>query len=89
MISPEESLIEFPCQFPIKAMGPATPEFDTHVFEIIKRHAPDTHERALKSRLSKNGNFKSITITINALNRAQLDAIYQDLSDSESVSVAL
>lgn len=89
MQNEQQSYIEFPCQFPIKAMGKASEELHLHIFEIVKRHAPDTHERAMKHRASKNGKFISVTVTIEATSRAQLDAIYQDLTDSEHVMMAL
>lgn len=85
----QESYIEFPCQFPIKAMGKASEEFHLHIFEIVKRHAPGTQQQAVKQRASKNGKYISVTVTIEATSQAQLDAIYQDLTDSEQVMMAL
>ena len=85
----DESFIEFPCQFPIKAMGIGTPEFVQTVFEIVQRHAPETQESALHKRESSNGKFLSVTVTIEATSRAQLDAIYMDLTAHELVLMAL
>jgi len=85
----EETLLEFPCQFPIKAMGRVDIELDLLVIEIIRRHAPDFDHQAIKMRPSKDGNFLAITITIEATSKKQLDAIYQDLSDHPHVLVAL
>ena len=85
----QETYLEFPCQFPIKAMGLATEGLRKHVFDIVKRHAPDTEWDAISHRASKNGKYLSITITIEATSRAQLDAIYQDLTASELVMMAL
>ena len=85
----QESYMEFPCQFPIKAMGLATDGLHLHVFDIVKRHAPDTDHNAIAQRASKNGKYISVTITIEATSREQLDAIYQDLTASEQVMMAL
>ena len=60
----EETLFEFPCQFPIKAMGKADVELDLIVAEIVRRHAPDITEGAVTSRTSKDGNFMAITVII-------------------------
>ena len=85
----EETLFEFPCQFPIKAMGKADVELDLIVEEIVRRHAPDITEGAVTSRPSKDGNFMAITVIIEASSKKQLDAIYQDLTDHPHVLMAL
>ena len=85
----EESLIEFPCDFPIKVMGPALPEFHTNVIKIAKKHDPDFLEEDIKQKNSKTGKYVSLTLTIHAKDKKQLDAIYQDLTDNELVLWAL
>lgn len=85
----EESAIKYPCEFPIKAMGLASASLHLTILEIVQRHAPDADDRALKSRPSSNGKYISVTITITAQNRAQLDAIYTDLTACEHVLMAL
>jgi len=89
MTESEESPLKFPCEFPIKAMGKADCELDIIVVEIVRRHAPDISEGAIHSRTSKNGNYLSVTVVVNATSRDQLDAIYQDLVDCEQVIMAL
>lgn len=84
-----ETLLEFPCQFPIKAMGLSCDEFEIAVLEIINRHVDDLAENALRIKPSKNGKYTSITITITARSKDQLDAIYMDLTACEYVSIAL
>ena len=81
--------MEFPCQFPIKAMGLATEGLYRHVYDIVKRHAPDTTHDAVSQRASKNGKYLSITVTIEATSREQLEAIYQELTASEIIMMAL
>jgi uncharacterized protein len=85
----EETLLEFPCQFPIKAMGKVDIELDLLVIEIVRRHAPDLDHKAVKTRPSKDGNYLAVTVTIEATSKKQLDAIYQDLTDHPLVLVAL
>lgn len=88
-MSEEQSLLEFPCQFAIKVMGRTIPELDVLVVEIVRRHSPDLREGAVTSRPSKGGNYTAITVTIDASSREQLDAIYQDLTASPHILMAL
>ncbi|NOR18706.1 MAG: DUF493 family protein [Xanthomonadales bacterium] len=85
----QESLLEFPCKFPIKAMGRAEIGFETDVTDIILRHAEIYEDEATTTSPSGSGNFVSVTVTIEAISKAQLDRIYQDLTDCEKVLVAL
>jgi len=85
----EESLLKFPCEFPIKAMGKATPELEIAVLEIMNRHVPDLGEGSVKTRESRNGNYISITVTIQARSRDQLDAIYMELTSCEHIVFAI
>lgn len=88
-MSEEQSLLEFPCQFAIKLMGRTSPELDVLVVEIVRRHSPDLREGAVTSRPSKAGNYTAITVMVNASSREQLDAIYQDLTASPHILMAL
>lgn len=84
-----ESLLEFPCDFPVKIMGAANAEFETLVIDIIKRHAADFKEESVRTRASRNGRYVSLTATIHARDQAQLDGLYRDLSAHEQVLFAL
>jgi uncharacterized protein len=84
-----ETLLEFPCEFPIKAMGLSCDELEIAVIEIINRHVDDLSEGALRMKPSKNGKYTAITVTINAQSKQQLDNIYIDLTACEHVSIAL
>ncbi len=88
-MSETESLLEFPCQFAIKAMGKSSENFDAIVVEIVRRHVSDIREGAVTSRPSKAGNYTAVTVIIEATSRAQLDAIYQGLTDHPEVIMAL
>lgn len=85
----EESPLTFPCEFPIKAMGKACPELESAVLEIMHRHVPDLGEGAVKTRESSKGNYVSITVTITARSREQLDAIYMELSSCEYIAFSI
>ncbi len=84
-----ETLLEFPCEFPVKAMGLACDELELAVLEIINRHVDDLADDALKIKQSKTGKYSALTITITANSKVQLDAIYTDLSACQYVSIAL
>jgi putative lipoic acid-binding regulatory protein len=85
----EETLLEFPCDFPIKVMGRAEPGFYELVVELVRRHAPDLQEAAVTSRPSKGGKWISVTVNLRAGSKSQVDAIYLDLTAHEKVVMAL
>jgi putative lipoic acid-binding regulatory protein len=85
----DQTLLEFPCNFPIKAMGRDTSEFRSLIRELVEKHAGPLADDAVQSSLSKNGRFVSITVTVNATSQEQLDAIYQDITAHEAVLLAL
>ena len=88
-MSEEETLLEFPCQFPIKAMGKNSPDFDSIVVAIVRQHVTDINEGAVKTRPSKGDKYLAVTVTIEATSKRQLDAIYQGLTDCPDVLMAL
>lgn len=85
----DDSLFKFPCEFPIKAIGKRMDNLDAIVFSIVHRHVPDLSEAAIRSRPSRQGNYISLTVTIMATSRTQLDAIYQDLTACEHIMMVL
>lgn len=85
----EEAILKFPTLFPIKAMGKREDGFAQAVLAIIVQHAPEFDASTLEMRPSKNGNFLSVTATINAQSRAQLDDIYRALTAHPAVLMAL
>jgi len=84
-----ESLIDFPCRFPIKAMGRDQLEFEAHVLQIISTHVNDITADDVSIRPSKNGNFLSVTVTVDAQNQEHLDRIYRTLTASKQVLYVL
>ncbi|ARU32411.1 DUF493 domain-containing protein [Sulfuriferula sp. AH1] len=88
-IKPEDSLIEYPSDFPIKIMGAAHPAFEQTIVELVLQHAPDFDTGTVECRPSKAGNYLSITCTIRATSREQLDNLYRALTAHEMVKVVL
>lgn len=84
-----DSLLDFPCDFPIKAMGRGGEDFPGLVVELVRRHAPDLDETTLRIQASRQGRFQSVTVIVRATSRAQLDAIYRELTAHEQVVMAL
>ncbi len=84
-----DDLFQFPCDFPIKVMGRDTEAFRSMTLAIVERHAGPLEAGQVTERPSSKGNFLALTYTIVARDRAQLDAIYQDLTSSGVVLVAL
>ena len=89
MTDTNESLLRFPCAFPIKIMGRATAEFELTVVSLVRKHAPDLSEGAVTTRASKQANYVSVTITVTAHSQAQLDAIYRELTACSEVLMVL
>jgi putative lipoic acid-binding regulatory protein len=84
-----ESLLTFPCTFPIKVMGRTQDGFAQAILVVVHRHAPDFDAATLEMRASSAGNYLSLTCTINATSRAQLDNLYRDLSSHPMVALVL
>lgn len=76
----DESPLQFPCDFPIKIMGASGIEFQALVMELVRRRAPDLDEARVRVRDSRAGRYQSVTVVVRARDRAQLDALYRDLS---------
>lgn len=85
----KESLIEFPCAFPLKIMGLSNDALAQTVLEIVRRHAPDYMGTDMQMRASSGGKYISLTCTINATSKPQLDALYRELSGHPLVKVVL
>lgn len=85
----EDSLLAFPCDFPIKVMGRKEGRFAQSVMEIVSKHAPDFDAATMEMRPSRQGTYLSLTCTVRATSREQLDALYQELCDHPSVVLVL
>lgn len=87
----KESAIEFPCRFPIKAMGRSDEGFEALVVQIVRRHADlwVGDGQSITTNDSRKGNYIAVTVVVEATSQEQLDAIYQDLTDCPDVLMAL
>jgi len=84
-----ETLLEFPCDFPLKVMGATRDGFAQAIVEVVLRHAPDFEAASVEMRPSKAGNYLSLTCTIRATSKPQLDALYRELSGHPWVKIVL
>lgn len=85
----EETLLEFPCDFPIKIMGARSDDFAQHMVEIVLRHAPDFVAASVEMRASSGGKYLSVTCTVRATSKPQLDNLYRELTAHPLVKVVL
>lgn len=88
-MSTPDTHLEFPCRFPVKAMGLSGTDFDLLVVEIVARHAGPLNEGAVTTRPSSNGKYVSVTVVVQAQSKQQLDAIYSELTAHPRVLMAL
>lgn len=85
----DQSLLEFPCDFPVKIMGRESAAFRSLAREMVERHVGPVNDNCVQSSLSRNGSFVSVTITVHAQNQLQLDNIYREVSAHVDVLMAL
>jgi hypothetical protein len=85
----EVSAIEYPLDFPLKIMGYNQPGFADAALAIVRRHAPDFDPSTLERRGSRKNTYLSLTCTIRATSREQLDALYRELNDHPMVVMVL
>ncbi|MBC7454832.1 MAG: DUF493 family protein [Massilia sp.] len=89
MISPEDSLIEYPSDFPIKVMGATHEDFAATIVDVVLEFDPTFHIGRLEVRASAAGNYTGLTVTVRATSRAQLDDLYRALSAHPMVKIAM
>lgn len=85
----QETLLEFPCNFPLKIMGKAEDELAQAVLEIVTKHAPGFDGATMEMRASSGGKYVSLTCTVVATSKPQLDALYMELTSHPLVKVVL
>lgn len=85
----QETLLEFPCDFPLKVMGEAREGFAEAVAEVVRQHAPDFDAARVEMRASSGGKYISLTCTVTATSKPQLDSIYRALTSHPWVKVVL
>ncbi len=87
--STEETLLEFPCDYAIKAMGLSSEDLDVIVVNIVRKHVESLTEGAVSVKQSSGGKYSSITVKMRATSKAQLDDIYRELSGHELIKYVL
>lgn len=85
----EETLLEFPCNFPLKIMGETREGFAEAIVQVVLRHAPDFDMARVEMRASSGGKYLSLTCTVNATSKTQLDNLYRELTSHPWVKVVL
>jgi hypothetical protein len=84
-----ETLLEFPCQFPIKIMGPATDDFDAQIRALVTAQLGELPPSVWKIRPSAKGNFVGMTLTFTATSKAQIDDLYRAITAHPDVKMCL
>ena len=88
-LAPRPPGLQFPTDFPIKIMGRRVDDFAQAIVQVVQAHAPDFDPSTLEMRTSKDGNYLSVTATIRATSREQLDDLYRALTGHPLVKVVL
>lgn len=89
MTTPRATLIEFPCDFPIKVFGQSQQGFAQAVMEVVLQHDPAFKPASIEMKSSKNARYISLTCTVHATSQQQLDDIYRALCDHPQVVMVL
>lgn len=84
-----DSLLEFPCDFPLKVMGRESAGFREMVVGLVEAHAGPVDAERLQLRHSRDGNFVSLTLWVHTESQSQLDAVYGALTAHEQVLMVL
>ena len=89
VISEQDSLIQYPCMFPIKVMGARVDGFEAAITEVAKQFDPEFDPSTIEVRASSGGNYQGLTITVHATSRQQLDDLYRALTGHPMVKVVM
>ncbi len=85
-INAENTPLEFPCQLGVKAMGHAGANLADRVEAIVAERATvlDVHTAG-----SRHGRYVSVTVTMEAQSREQLEGVYRALGEDDAVIFTL
>jgi putative lipoic acid-binding regulatory protein len=84
-----ETLLKFPCEFPLKVTGLHNNDFRSVALGIVHKHVAESDLLSIEERPSKNGKYLGLTYNIRATSKSQLDALYMELTSCEKVLIAL
>ncbi|MFP5380822.1 MAG: YbeD family protein [Gammaproteobacteria bacterium] len=85
----DETLLQFPVDFPVKIMGERRDDFAQTMVELVLHHAPDFRPETVEMRTSRSGTYLSVTCVVRATSKAQLDALYREITAHPWVKMAL
>jgi uncharacterized protein len=88
-IPPDQSLIEYPCHFPIKVMGANVDGYISAITHVARSFDPEFDAATIEQRPSKAGNYLGLTLTIYVTSREQLDELYRTLTTHPMVKIVL
>jgi putative lipoic acid-binding regulatory protein len=88
-IPPEQSLIEYPCRFPIKVMGANVEGYVAAMVHVARSFEPDFDDSTVEHRPSKGGNYLGLTLSVHVTSREQLDELYRTLTTHPMVKIVL
>jgi len=84
-----DTLLEFPCEFPLKVMGEMRDGFAEEILRVVREHAPGFDAARMEMRASSGGKYLSLTCTVTATSKPQLDDLYRALTAHPMVKVVL
>jgi putative lipoic acid-binding regulatory protein len=88
-VTGETSPLEFPCEIPIKVFGRNEERFRSAVLDIVRRHFEGLDDTSVVERSSRADNYLSMTVTVHAKTRAQVDACYRELTAHDQIMMVL
>lgn len=88
-IPPEQSLIVYPCLFPIKVMGANVDGFVAAMVHVARAFDAAFDESTVEQRPSKAGNYMGLTLSVHVTSREQLDELYRTLTMHPMVKIVL
>ncbi|MFO7285934.1 MAG: DUF493 domain-containing protein [Gammaproteobacteria bacterium] len=88
-MSDAESLLTFPCDLPVKVFGRNVEAFRQAAIAIVERHCGEIGADRISEQLSRHASYAALTIVVHAESRAQMDALYRDLTSSPDILMAL
>jgi uncharacterized protein len=88
-VATQDTLIEFPCDFPIKVMGETHADFTSEIIKTIQGVLPNFDASSIEMRGSSSGKYISLTCTVYVISKPQLDDVYRSLTSHPMVKVTL
>lgn len=85
----DRPVITYPCDYPIKVVGDVRPNFHEEVFDVVLRHDPSMTTERVSQKTSRKGNFVSISFMLVAHSQEQIEALFADLKEIESIRLVL